>query len=718
MRKINAYFFAVAFLGWGSLKADEGMWLLTLIEKLNMPAMQELGFQLSAEDIYSINHSSLKDAVVIFGEGCTGEIVSGEGLIFTNHHCGFDYIQNHSSLEHDYLQDGFWAESRKNELPNPGLEVRFLKQIDNITEQILSGISDSLPVEVRRMRINDSIKVIEKRAGEEGKFEATVFPFFAGNEYYLFTYKVYRDVRLVGTPPSSIGKFGHETDNWEWPRHTGDFSIFRVYTAPDGSPAEYSADNIPLVPEYFLPISLNGIVKGDMALILGYPGSTDRYISSSGVHEIMEVKNENRIKFRTVKLDILKKDMQSDPKVEIQYAAKYSISSNYWKYSIGQNRQFDALNVIEKKQLEEAAFLQWANSDSSRILKYRDILSEMDDYYRNKRSNELNFSAINEAFFSGTDLIGFIVNFQLMNMLLMMGDENSQELKEEIELMKIEAEEFFKDLNVQTDIKVAKAMFRLYKDLIPEEQHPDFYKQIIKKKYKGDIDKFIDKLYTKTFLLDREKTMNFLEHPTFQALNTDMGFMVTSSIFRKYYEEYTALDSYELQLENLDRLYMKARMEMYPDSNFYPDANFTMRLSYGKVNNYSPGDAVHYDEITSLRGVIEKEDTTNSEFFVPEKLKQLYFDRDYGRYGHDGTMPVCFITDNDITGGSSGSPVLNAKGELIGLAFDGNWEAMSGDISYEPELQRCICVDIRYVLFIIDKFAGNTDLINELKIIM
>jgi hypothetical protein len=717
MRITVVFFLTIAVLGWGSLKADEGMWLLPLIEKLNMPAMKELGFKLTAEDIYSINHTSLKDAIVIFGSGCTGEIVSEDGLIFTNHHCGFEYIQDQSTLEHDYIKDGFWAKTTVDELPNPGLEVRFLKRIEDVTEHLLSGIPDSISLEDRSAQINDSIKVIEKMACENDKFEAEIVPFFAGNSYYLFVYQVYKDVRLVGTPPSSIGNFGHDTDNWEWPRHAGDFSIFRAYTAPDGSPAEYSPDNIPLKPACSLSISLNGVSNGDMAFVLGYPGNTNRYISSSGVREIMDVDNVNRIKIRTLRQDILTKDMQSDPMINLQYASKYAISSNFWKYCIGQNRQLDVLNVLEKKQIEESEFNRWVNNDSLRIVKYGNLLAEMDDYYRNRQPNELNFNAISESFFLSTELIGFVMDFQYLYMLLQIGSDGTEEMRKETDELKAKIEKFYKDYNVSTDIKMAKAMFSLYRELVPEVQQPDIYERLINKKFKGNIDKFIDKLYTETFFLNRERTIKFLENPTIGALQADIGFKVTNSIFRKYYEEYSALSNYKRQLANLDRLYMSARMEMYPDSNFYPDANSTMRLSYGKVMDYDPADAVHYDAFTSLKGVMEKEDIANIEFIVPEKLKQLYLAKDYGRYGKDGIMPVCFITNNDITGGSSGSPVLNNKGELIGLAFDGNWEAMSSDISYEPEVQRSICVDIRYVLFIIDKFAGDGQLINELKIV-
>jgi hypothetical protein len=675
-----------------------------------------LGCKLSADDIYSINHSSLKDAIVIFGEGCTGEIVSDSGLVFTNHHCGFDYIQDHSTLEHDYLQDGFWATKRSDELPNQGLEVRFLKRIEDVTQQIRGQISDTLSLENRRMRTEDVIKAIEDTASEEDRYEAKVTPFFAGNEYYLFIYQVYKDVRLVGTPPSSIGKFGYDTDNWEWPRHTGDFSIFRVYTAPDGSPADYSPENIPLKPAYSLPVSLDGMSEGDPTIILGYPGNTNRYLCSYGIREIMDVVNDCRVKVRTVRQDILKKDMSADPRIQIQYAAKYSISSNYWKYSIGQNRRLDALKVLNKKQEEEALFQQWTDADSLRKVEYGNILSDMSSIYEIRKTHLYNFYAINESFYLATELIGFITSFQYLNVLLQVNSEITEDMKEEIDVLKQETEKFFKDYNQQTDMKVARAMFELYKEMIPVSQQPEIY-TTIQKKYKGNLDKFIQHLYSRTFFLDKEKILDFLNNPSLKVLKKDMGFTVARSIFAKYYEEYSALDAYEAKLDNLDRLYMKARMEMYPDRNFYPDANFTMRLTYGKVSSYSPGDAIHYSAFTTLKGVIEKEDSTNYEFIVPDRLKKLYQAKNYGNYGIDGTMPVCFITDNDITGGNSGSPVLSAKGELIGLAFDGNWEAMSGDISYESDLQRCICVDIRYVLFIIDKYAGDSRLINELKIV-
>ncbi len=715
MKRVISIVISIVFTASISIRADEGMWMLPLIEKLIMTDMQELGIKLTAEDIYSINNSSIKDAIVIFDRGCTGEMVSGDGLLFTNHHCGLDQIQYHSTLEHDYLIEGFWAKSHEEELPNPNIQVRFLDRIEDVSARINDELVDSLTEDERRTKIREIIDEIESEVNEE-EYEATVRSFYAGNEYYLFVYKVFKDVRLVGAPPSSIGKFGYDTDNWEWPRHTGDFSIFRVYTAPDGSPAEYSADNVPLKPRHFLPISLDGFQKGDFTFILGYPGGTDRYMSSYGIVETMQVQNANRIRIRGERLDLLMNDMLTDPQIKIQYATKYSRSSNYWKYSIGQNNGLRVLDVIDKKQQEEMEFQQWANADSARSAKYGNILSEMEKIYASKREAEMNFNAMTEAFFIASEIISYIADFNYLYKLMRAEDTDPEEIQEEILLLKEEAEDFYKDYNLPTDIRVTKAMFVLYRNLIKPERYPEIYAEI-DKKYKGSIDKFVDHLFTHTMFTNKEEILTFLENPSVKILEKDRGFKITRSIFVKYFEEFTELDGYDLELEKLERFYMQGRMEMYPEKFKYPDANFTMRLTYGTVENYSPRDAVHYDEITVLKGVMEKEDTSNFEFVVPDYLKVLYEKKDYGPYGVNGQMPVCFITNNDITGGNSGSPVLNARGELIGLAFDGNWEAMSGDIAYEPDLQRCICVDIRYVLFVIDKYAGATNLIEELKIV-
>jgi len=692
------------------------MWLLPLLEEINIRDMQELGFELTAEDVYSINNSSLKDAIVIFGPGCTGEIVSDQGLLFTNHHCGYDEIQNHSTVDHDYLRDGFWAYSREEELPNPDLEVRFLKRIEIITDQILRELSDQMNEEDRRSKIRELSKEITGEAEEDGKYEALVKSFFEGNKYYLFVYEVYKDVRLVGAPPSSIGKFGYDTDNWEWPRHTGDFSIFRVYTAPDGSPAEYAPENIPLKPDYYLPISLGGVEKGDFTMILGFPGRTHRYLSSYGIEETMTNINDVRVLVRGARQEILLEDMLADDAVRINYATKYSRSSNYWKYSIGQNKGLRDLDILSKKRKEEEKFMQWAREDSARNVKYGNILRRMEEIYDKRESDDYNFQLIEEAFFRATELINYITDFHYLYVLLLTGEEKAEDIDEEIQKLRKLTDDFFQEYHLPTDKKVAKAMFKLYYDHSKVNQRPDIY-SIIGKKYKGNFDKFVDKLFLKTFFTDKDKVLAFLQNPKTDVLIKDPGFIAGNSIVRKYFEEYGILDNYDLELDKLKRLYIKGRMEMNPGVNFYPDANFTMRLTYGTVDDYSPRDAVHFDYYTRLKGVLEKEDSTDYEFVVPKKLKGLYNTKDFGRYGAEDMMPVCFITNNDITGGNSGSPVLNAKGELIGLAFDGNWEAMSSDIAYEPGLQRCICVDIRYVLFIIEKFAGDMRIIEELEIL-
>ncbi len=713
MKKI-LIFLIVVTLGSG-VKADEGMWLLPLLKQLNMGKMKEMGMKLTAEEIYSINNSSLKDAVVIFGGGCTGEIVSDQGLLFTNHHCGYGQIQSHSTVENNYLEEGFWAGSFEEELPNPDLTVTFLKRIEDVTGKVLEGVGDDLSEEERMQLILSNSQKIEEEAVEGTHYEASVRSFFNGNEYYMMIYEIYKDVRLVGTPPSSIGKFGADTDNWMWPRHTGDFSIFRVYSGPDGKPAEYSNDNIPLKPKHFLPISLKGVEKGDFAFVMGFPGSTDRYLTSHGIEELLEVTHPNRIKIRGLRQDILLEDMMASEKVNIQYATKYSRSSNYWKYSIGQSEGLRELKVYAKKEGIEEDFSRWLNADPERKEKYGEALTLIQESYESRRPYQHATQYLGESLLMSAEIIRFASEANGLQRLL--ADEaDDEKINEEINSLRKTAGEFYKNYNPPTDKKVVLAMLQLYGEDVPSEFHPEIY-STIENKFKGDYARFVDKLFEKSVFASEEAFQEFLEDPSVKTLEKDLAFLASGSVINKYREIYYLSSQYNTQLQKGERLFLAGLREMNEDKIYYPDANFSMRLTYGSVGDYSPRDAVHYDYLTTIEGIMEKEDPDNWEFVVPEKLKELYETKDYGRYQDGNTLPVCFITNNDITGGNSGSPVLNGNGELIGLAFDGNWEAMSGDIAFEPELQKCICVDIRYVLFIIDKYAGATHLIDELVIV-
>lgn len=697
-------------------KADEGMWLLTLLQQLNITKMNEMGCKLTAEDIYSINKASLKDAIVIFGGGCTGEIVSEKGLILTNHHCGYDAIQYHSSVEHDYLSDGFWAKNNAEELYTPDLKVTFLIRIEDVTSRVLADVKPGMKEEDREKIIEEVKERIKSEATSGTHYTASVDDFFGGNNYYLLVYEIYNDVRLVGTPPNSIGKFGHDTDNWMWPRHTGDFSVFRVYSGPDGKPAPYSKDNVPLKPRHFLPVSTKGVEKGDFTMVMGFPGSTDRYITSYEVKEIMDITNPNRIKIRGVRQDILMKDMMADPKIRIQYSSKYSQSSNYWKYSIGQNQGLERLDVVSRKQQDEKEFQDWVNADQSRKEEYGNVLPAIQSAIEARRPYTHAFQYLTESFLQSSEFfLQGIKYFRLYNTLVYTPDSTAQ-IKTQIENIRKSQDEFYKDYSLETDKKVSAAIFKLYEDNVAADFHPEFLKQV-KTKYKGDYVRFVNDLYKKSFLVNREKTEAFLNKPSAAALMKDPGFKATMDVISVYFGLNSATEELDNAVKKAMRKYIAGTIAKNSNKTYYPDANFTMRLTYGTVGDYKARDAVFYDYYTTLKGIMEKADSTSYEFAVPKKLQELYKAKDYGTYGQDGEMRVCFTTNNDITGGNSGSPVLNGNGELVGLAFDGNWEAMSGDIVYEPLLQKCICVDIRYVLFVIDKFAGARYLIDEMKLV-
>ncbi len=701
---------------------DEGMWLPIFVERLNYTDMQKMGLNLTAEEIYSINNSSIKDAVVGLssratpsGYFCTGEIVSDKGLLFTNHHCGYDIIQQHSSVEHNYLKDGFWARSLEEELPNEALSASFLIRMDDVTDSIIPFLSDTMSEGTRSAKVRQLTDELTESATEDGKYNVVVKSFFEGNEYYRFVYQVYTDVRLVGAPPSDIGKFGGDTDNWMWPRHTGDFSIFRVYCAPDGSPADYAEENVPLTPKHHLPVSIKGIEKDDFAMIWGYPGGTNRYMTSYGVEFALNHFNPSIIDLLGKTLEIMKEDMDADPAVDIMYASEYASLANSWKYLIGQSRGVKRLNVVDKKRKIEDRFTDWVNQSEERKEKYGDALELIKSGYAQNEGSIKLLMYYNLGLMS-PGIVSYPRQFTQLENQLKESKENPEAPKRTISILEEGMIDHFEDYNAPTDQKLLAGMFAMFAKNIPVEEQPEFLKEI-NKKYKGDFDRFAADIFEKSMFASEERLNEFFEKPKAKKLAKDPAYILSQQVMDGMMASMGSYQGSQASLNKGKRLFVAGLMEMQPDKVFYPDANSTMRLSYGSVEDYYPADAVHYDYVTHLYGVMEKEDPTDPEFRVPEKLKELYKAKDYGRYGKDGKLITCFLTTNDITGGNSGSPVINGDGELIGLAFDGNWEAMSGDIAFEPELQRTICVDARYVLFIIDKFAGATNLIDELTIV-
>ena len=696
-------------------KAGEGMWLPLLINK-NIVEMQEMGLKLSAEDIYSVNQSSLKDAIVIFGRGCTGEIISPEGLLITNHHCGYGSIQKVSTPTANYLQDGFWASNKKEEIPIKGLSVKFLVRMEDATAKVMDSITSEMTEEERSKIIEKNSKKLIEEGTKDTHYSAIVESFFGGNEYYLFIYETYTDVRLTGAPPEAIGKFGSDTDNWMWPRHTGDFSMFRVYSNAEGEPAEYSEENVPLKPKHYLPISIAGVKEGDFAMIMGYPGSTQRYLSSYGVDLAINQSNMTIVNIRAEKLRIMREGMDADEAVRLQYASKYARTANYWKYFIGQTKGLKNLKVKDKKLAEEAEFLNWVNQNPTAKEKYGDAIPLISNAYDEIEKTNLNKWYFREAIYYGPEVLRYAKSFKKLSKLLNDKEAKAEDVEKEIDKLKAGVENHFKDYNKSIDHYLYASMMRMYYKNVPIDQQPVYLLEM-DDKYKGDFDAYADYVFAKTIFDDKDLVMQFLNDPNKKKLSKD-PVLVAIKAFREKYKEVmkTSKDADQMLAEG-HRLYIAGLREMNSDKNYYPDANFTMRLSYGTVQDYYPADAVHYNYFTTMDGIMEKEDPNNWEFIVPGKLKELYEAKDFGPYAEDDVMTVCFLTTHDITGGNSGSPVINDKGELIGLAFDGNWEAMSGDIAFEPELQRTINVDIRYVMFIIDKFAGAKNLIEEMTIV-
>ena len=715
MKKSFVALLAFVFVLNLSTKADEGMWLPSLVGKLNIQKMNSIGCKLTAEQIYSINKSSLKDAVVALDRGsCTAEIVSADGLLLTNHHCGFGEIQAHSSVEHDYLRDGFWALKHEDELSNPGKTVTFLIRMEDVTDSVLFKVTDQMDDQTRMTKIREAVSKIEKDAKGESGYETRVRSLFESNKYYLFVTETFKDIRLVGTPPQSIGKFGGETDNWMWPRHTGDFSMFRVYCGPDGKPAEYSKDNVPYHPKSFLPISLKEVEKNDFAMVMGYPGTTTRYRTSNEVKYTMDVVNTARITVREAKLDIIRDYMATSQKARIQYASKFARSSNYYKYSIGQNKGLVALNVIGKKQAIEQTFLKWVNETPERKAKYGSALDSINAAFHNP-DQKIAFQYAREALLSGAEIFAFAAESSSLYQALKGTDK--VKINAAAEELRKSLGEYFKDYDANTDRKLVGTLLKLYATKVNPRYIPGFF-QMIGSKYKGNFDEYAQKMFDKTIFADQTKMESFLNKPSAKALDKDMAFVAMRSIFETLNLISQDLGKTTANLDKARRLFVAGLNEMNSDKAVYPDANSTMRLTYGIVDGYFPHDATYYDYFTTLKGYAEKGIAGDVDFDFPQRLIDLYKAKDYGQYGDkDGTLHTCFTSNNDITGGNSGSPVINGNGELIGIAFDGNWEAMSGDVAFEPELQKCINVDIRFVLWTIDKYAGAGHLVDEMKLV-
>jgi len=695
--------------------ADEGMWIPLLIEKYNIRLMQENGFKLTAEDIYSINKASMKDAVVMFGGGCTGEFISEKGLLITNHHCGYGSIQSHSTLEHDYLANGFWAASNSEELSNPGLSVTIMKYMEDVTDKVLQGVTDSMDPEKREAQINANINAINEEAVRGNHYLSAVRPFFLGNQYFLIVNEVFRDVRLVGAPPSAIGKFGGDTDNWVWPRHTGDFSLFRVYADSKNEPAAYSADNVPYRPAYHFPVSLAGVSEGDFTMVFGYPGRTQEYAPSNLVRMLKEVIYPKQVEIRGKKISIMEQEMAKDPLIRIKYSGKSFGMSNGWKKWMGEIQSLNNMDGVARKEAFEKEFSAWVADDPARTQKYGKILDRYREIYDSYVTYYLVNVYTNEVFnYNGAEAVSLAGSFRR---LTDMAAKQSPDLEKELQRMQGNVAGFFRNYDQSVDKKLFVAVMDLYgKNVEPEWQAPayrDLYASC-----RGNFASVADKLFAKSIFTDEKRVNDLLSRFDARKVMKDPFYLLAISaadlIDTRVRPE---MESASTNLEELNRLYMAAQMEQGSDRVFYPDANSTLRLSYGKVMGYDSRDAVYHKHQTTLTGVMEKDNPEIYDYDVPDRLRELYQNRDFGRYAFNGDLPVCFIANNHTTGGNSGSPVLNAEGQLIGVNFDRAWEGVASDMMFNPKQSRNISLDIRYALFIIDKFAGAGYLIDEMTLV-
>lgn len=711
MRRKLVILILVLLLSWIGCRADEGMWIPMLLKKYNIEDMQKQGFKLTAEDIYNINQASLKDAVIGLGyDGkpffhfCTGELVSNEGLVITNHHCSFSMIQAHSSLEHNYLRDGFWAKNKQEELANPGITASILVRMEDVTAQIQSRLNDKMTLQEKNDKIAEISRQLEQEAVKGTELMANIKPYFNGNQYFMSVFRIYKDVRLVGAPPSAIGKFGGDTDNWVWPRHTGDFSVLRIYAGKDNQPADYSSDNKPYQPETFFKVSVKGVDEGDFTMVFGYPGTTTEYLTSYAIDQIQNIGYPHRIAIRTAKLNVINEAMESDELLRIKYAAKAAGVANAWKKWQGEVKGLERFNTIATKQREEQAFRTWATDKPT----YNMLLDKYKTLYGQRKELVLANAYLGEAGKKGAEILNW--GSTVYKMMQNSTPEIRKKLKEK-------AREFYKDYDVATDRKILVEMLRLYNQNLPQEWIPE---EVLRAKKQG-IEKYSEAVFAKSVLTDSLKLTELIEKgsaQTYRKLANDPVLMLNFSMdefgVSKIYSE---LNRIEKEISDLNQIWLAGLMEMQPEKNFYADANSTLRVAYGKIQGYSPCDAVYYKHYTTLKGIIEKDNPAIYDYNVPQKLREVYEKKDFGDYTQEGEVPVCFIATNHTTGGNSGSPVLNAEGHLIGLNFDRAWDGVMSDIQYNPEICRNISVDIRYVLFIMDKVAGAHHLIQEMEIV-
>lgn len=716
MKRRSLLIILALVLCWIGCRADEGMWIPMLLKKYNIEDMQKEGFKLTAEDIYDINQASLKDAVIGLGrEGypfshfCTGELISNEGLVVTNHHCSFDMIQSHSSLEHNYLRDGFWARTKQDELANPGITASILVRMEDVTDRINAALKPGMTATERNNKIAEVCRQLEQKAVEGTNLMANIKPYFNGNQYFMSVFKIYKDVRLVGAPPSAIGKFGGDTDNWMWPRHTGDFSVLRIYADSNNEPAGYAPENKPYKPASFFKISTKGLHEGDFTMVFGYPGTTNEYLTSYAIEQTQNIENPNKIAIRTAKLNVINAAMESDELLRIKYASKAASVANAWKKWQGETKGLKRFNTVAKKQKDEAAFRKWAADKKE----YNTLLDNYKQLYDKRKDLILASAYLMEAGKRGAEIVGWSAS---VNKALAKDDfaANKEQYKEK--LMSA-AREYYKDYDATTDKRILVEMLKLYNQNLPKEWIPLEVQAAAGKK---GIEAYVENLFAKSVFADEKTFSEFIDNcnsESYKKVEKDPAYRLFASMDQLYYEKiYPELSQIEREITALNKTWLAGLMEMQPAKTFYADANSTLRVAYGKVQGYSPNDAVYYKHYTTLSGIMEKDNPEIYDYNVPQKLREIYRNRDFGPYTQDGEVPVCFIATNHTTGGNSGSPVLNADGHLIGLNFDRAWDGVMSDLQYDPEICRNISVDIRYVLFIIDKLAGARHLIDEMVI--